>query len=213
MSISSTELLALSSIGAVQLLAVMSPGPSFLVTVRTAVARSRRDGLMVALGLGTGTFVWASATLLGLDALFRLMPWLFVAMKLGGALYLLWLAVALLRHAADPVVLAEGDGRSEGSPFLRGLSTQLANPKVVVFFGSIFVAMLPADRPAWMTASLLAVVTINEIGWYSAMALLFGGGGARTLYFRTKRWIDRATGGFLGLLGLRLLVRSFDTAP
>lgn len=210
MTISSTDLLALTSIGAIQLVAVMSPGPSFLITVRTAVAGSRRDGLKVALGLGSGTFVWAAATLLGLDALFRLLPWLFVAMKLGGAVYLLWLAVALVRHAADPVAIGEGGAAGDASPYLRGLSTQLSNPKVVVFFGSIFVAMLPVDRPAWMSAALLAVVTLNEVAWYSAVALLFGSGGARSVYLRAKRRIDLATGGFLGLLGLRLLARSLD---
>jgi threonine/homoserine/homoserine lactone efflux protein len=51
-------LLTLLSIGLVQLLAVMSPGPSFLITARTAVAQSRADGVKVALGLGAGTVVW-----------------------------------------------------------------------------------------------------------------------------------------------------------
>ena len=63
MSISSSDLLTLFSIGFVQLLAVLSPGPSFLITARTAVARSRAEGVKVALGLGAGTVIWAGAVM------------------------------------------------------------------------------------------------------------------------------------------------------
>src|SRR4029450_2790872 len=65
------NLLILTTIGFVQLLAVMSPGPSFLITARTAIARSRADGVKVALGLGAGTIVWSTAALLGLHFLLR----------------------------------------------------------------------------------------------------------------------------------------------
>ena len=56
-----SDLLTLVSIGLIQLLAVISPGPSFLITARTAVAHSRLDGFKVALGLGAGTVIWSSA--------------------------------------------------------------------------------------------------------------------------------------------------------
>ncbi len=209
MTVTASDLFVLASVGVVQFLAVMSPGPSFLVTMRTAVARSRADGLRVALGLGFGTVIWSSATLSGLDVLFRLLPWLFVAMKLGGALYLLWLAIGLWRHAADPID-RDGAAAATGNPFVEGLLTQLSNPKVVVFFGSIFVAMVPAERPLWMSVALVAIVGFNEVAWYSAVATAFGAARLRGVYLRAKAGIDRLTGTFLGLLGLRLLLGAFD---
>ena len=145
-----SDLLLLLSIGFVQLLAVISPGPSFLITARTAVARSRLDGVKVALGLTAGTVIWSSAALLGLNAVFHAMPMLFMAMKVAGALFLLWIAWQIFRHAKDPIAMDGAD--ATGNPFMRGFLTQLANPKVVVFFGSIFIAMLPASVPLWMTA-------------------------------------------------------------
>src|SRR5689334_9462719 len=99
--------LILATIGFVQLLAVMSPGPSFLITARTAIARSRADGLKVALGLGAGTIVWSTAALLGLHFLFRQFHWLFIGMKVAGALYLLWIAGQIFWHAADPIEMSE----------------------------------------------------------------------------------------------------------
>jgi RhtB (resistance to homoserine/threonine) family protein len=200
------NLLTLATIGLVHLLAVMSPGPSFLVTARTAVARSRADGIKVALGLGAGSIIWAAAALLGLSVLFQQFHWLYIGMKVAGALFLLWIAFQIFRHAADPIEMDEETRHESGhNPLLRGFLIQLSNPKVVVFFGSIFVAMLPREAPGWMTMALIVIVTVNEIVWYSLVSLFFGSASVRRLYLVAKRWIDRTTGAFLGLLGLRLL--------
>ena len=207
------SLITLITIGFVQLLAVISPGPSFLITAQTAVARSRLDGIKIALGLGAGSLVWSTAALLGLNALFRLHQWLFVGMKVAGALFLLWIAIQIFRHAEDPVEISDNNGEAaKRNPFLRGFLTQISNPKVAVFFGSIFVAMLPQDVPAWMVVALVAIVTTNEIVWYTLVALCFGSGPVRRFYLGAKAWIDRVTGLFLGGLSLRLLMRAGDTA-
>lgn len=204
-----SDILPLVSIGLVQLLAVISPGPSFLITARTAVAQSRRDGLKVALGLGAGTVIWSAAALLGLNAVFHAVPVLFIGMKVAGALFLLYIAWMIFSHAAEPLKL-DGAGERLANPFLKGFLTQISNPKVAVFFGSIFIAMLPAQVPLWMMLALVLIVTFNEVWWYSVVALFFGSGRVRGFYLRAKVWIDRVTGLFLGALGLRLLWSARD---
>ena len=205
------EISALISIGLVQMLAVISPGPSFLITARTAVAKSRFDGIKVGLGIGAGTVVWSSAALLGLNVLFHAVPMLFLGMKIVGALFILWIALQIFRHAADPIVL-DGAGEGISHPFMSGFLTQISNPKAAVFFGSIFIAMLPSAVPLWMTVAIIAVVTFNEIWWYSVVALFFGAGPVRRFYIGAKVWIDRVTGLFLGVLGLRLLWAARESA-
>ena len=204
-----SDLLTLVSIGLIQLLAVISPGPSFLITARTAVAHSRLDGFKVALGLGAGTVIWSSAALLGLNAVFHAVPVLFMAMKVAGALFLLYIAFMIFRHAAEPLKI-EGGTDAVGNPFVKGFLTQIANPKVAVFFGSIFIAMLPANVPLWMTLALIAIVSFNEVWWYTVVALFFGSGPVRRFYLKAKVWIDRITGLFLGALGLRLFWSARD---
>jgi threonine/homoserine/homoserine lactone efflux protein len=86
-----------------------------------------------------------------------------------------------------------------------GTVTQLANPKVVVFFGSIFVALLPAHAPAWVYVTAVVIVFLNEIGWYSVVALVFSSARPRAAYMRAKVWIDRVMAGFLALIGARLI--------
>jgi threonine/homoserine/homoserine lactone efflux protein len=203
------EILIILAIGAAQMVAVVSPGPSFLITARTAVVRSRSDGVKVAAGLAAGTVVWAGAALFGLNALFHAVPVLFMAMKLVGALFLIWIAYQIFAHAKVPLQI-EGAAAVDGSPFWRGFWVQISNPKVMVFFGSIFIAMLPERPPLWMLFALLGVVVFNEFWWYSVVALFFGTGPVRSFYIKTKSWIDRFTGLFLGALGLRLLWGAFE---
>jgi threonine/homoserine/homoserine lactone efflux protein len=176
------------------------------------VARSRFDGVKVALGLGAGTLVWVTATLLGLNIVFRAVPILFLGMKIIGALFLVWIAWQIFRHAKDPIAMDAPDGESVANPFMKGFLTQISNPKVAVFFGSIFVAMLPSDVPLWMIIALIAIVTFNEIWWYTIVALFFGAGPVRRFYIKAKVWIDRVTGLFLSALGLRLLWGARDAA-
>jgi threonine/homoserine/homoserine lactone efflux protein len=206
-----SEFLTLATIGGLQLLAVISPGPSFLITARTAVASSRLDGVKVALGLGAGTVIWATAALLGLKAVFQAVPILFMAMKIGGALFLLWIAFQIFRHAAIPLDLGKSTVENRRSPFMQGFFCQIANPKVAVFFGSIFIALLPAQIPVWMVVALIAMVSLNEVWWYSAVSLFFSVGPVRSFYLKAKAWIDRVTGLFLGALGLKLLWGAIKT--
>lgn len=194
----------LITVALVQMLAVVSPGPSFLITARMAVARSRLDGMRVALGLAAGTVVWSSAAVLGLHVIFTQVPWLYTLMKIAGALFLIYIAVQTIRHAREPLRFSETGDLSD-RPFLTGFLTQITNPKVVVFFGSIFISLLPSEVPLWLSLSLIALVSFNELWWYSAVSLFFSLPPVRRSYLAAKTWIDAVVGLFLAGLGLKLI--------
>ncbi|MGQ0585421.1 MAG: LysE family translocator [Reyranella sp.] len=199
--------IALAGLAVVHLLAVASPGPSTVLVIQTAAVSGRRAGLLAAFAMMLGALVWAAAALYGLQVLFARFDWLYVAFRIAGALYLLYLAVMLIRHAGAPLPEADPSAVRAGAwqGFLKALLLQLSNPKVMVFMGSIFISLLPAQPPGWMDATVLAIVAINEFTWFALLALLFSGGAARAFYRRTKLWLDRLMGGVLGLLGVRLL--------
>ena len=198
---------ALAGLAVVHLLAVASPGPSTVLVIQTAAVSGRRAGLLAAFAMMLGALLWAAAALYGLQVLFARFDWLYVAFRIAGALYLLYLAVMLIRHAGAPLPEADPSAIRAGAwqGFVKALLLQLSNPKVMVFMGSIFISLLPAQPPAWMDATVLAIVAINEFTWFALLALLFSGGAARAFYRRTKLWLDRLMGGVLGLLGARLL--------
>ena len=202
---------ALAGLAAVHLLAVTSPGPSTVLVIQTAAVAGRRNGLLAAAAMMAGALVWAAAALFGLQALFARFEWLYIAFRIGGALYLIYLAILLWRHARDPLpeIPVGGLSRMSGCQgFGRALLLQLGNPKIMVFFGSIFLSVLPHDLPLWMYGTVLALVAFNEFTWFAILALVFSGGTARAFYRRTKFWLDRFMGGALALLGLRLALSS-----
>lgn len=88
-------LLPPATLAVTQLLGVMSPGQSFLVVSRTALADGRAAALVVALGMGLGTIVWATGAVVGLSVLFGQAAWLYLFLKIGAGFYLLFLALNL----------------------------------------------------------------------------------------------------------------------
>ena len=200
---------ALFGIAVVHLLAAASPGPSFVLVVQTSAVAGRRGGLLAAFAMTVGAVAWAMAALFGLQALFARFEWLYLAFQIGGGLYLLYLAFMLWRHAHDPLpeISVGGTEHMTGwQGFLRALLLQLSNPKIMVFFGSIFLSVLPQNMPGWMDSAVLAIVAVNEFTWFAVLALLFSGGPARAFYRRAKIWLDRVMGGVLALLGVRLVL-------
>jgi threonine/homoserine/homoserine lactone efflux protein len=187
----------------------MSPGPSFVFVARTSIALSRADGFAAALGMGVGGIVFAGLALLGLQAILAQVAWLYAALKLGGGVYLLYLAIRLWRGAGDPVLVPQTAGLRSGGlgrSFAYGLATQLSNPKAAVVYGSIFAALLPPSPPLWMVAVLPPLILLIESCWYTIVALTFSADRPRAAYLRSKRWVDRLAGSVIGLLGVRLII-------
>lgn len=194
-------------------LGTISPGPSFVMVARTAVARSRAEGVAAAFGMGTGGLVFASAALLGLQALFKAVPLLYLAFKVLGGLYLLYIGYQIWQGAAQPLALADDTnpiptaGTRQRAYWL-GLSTQLSNPKTAIAYAGIFASLLPAEMPVWVSIMLLSLIFCLETGWYAIVSIVLSSEGPRRTYLRFKVWIDRMAGGVIALLGLNLVLKA-----
>jgi threonine/homoserine/homoserine lactone efflux protein len=204
-------LLAVIGILGALVVGIVSPGPSFVLVARTAVAMSRQDGIAASVGMGLGGVFFASLALVGLQAVLAQVAWLYLGLKLLGGLYLIYLAVGLWRGAAEPIALEDAAERGRGEwrkSFWLGLATQLSNPKTAVVYGSVFAALLPPDPPSTIYAVLLPPIFVLETGWYTAVAMVFSAGRPRAVYLAAKLWIDRVAGSVMAALGLRLIVET-----
>lgn len=202
----SAYLAFLSIIGAI-FLGAISPGPSFALVSRISISGSRSEGLAAAIGMGLGGAVLAGLALGGLTAVLQQAEWIFRLLKICGGLYLVYLAVRIIRSATAPMSAAPSDPVGMGSvkrTLRTGALVQLSNPKTIVVYGSIFAALLPPEPPLWLMVALLPAIFAVEAGWYAAVALVFSAPWPRQAYVRAKAWIDRAVGVVLGGLGLRL---------
>lgn len=183
---------------------VVSPGPSFLLVARTAVAGSRKDGLWVAVGMGVGGVLFAILAVAGLGAMIAAAPRLYLIFRIVGAVYLIYLGYRIWRGAMTPLEISSDDARTTRA-FRRGLLTQLGNPKTAVVYGSVFAALLPPELPAWALVVLPVLVFALETGWYAVVAVLLSTAAPRAGYLRAKGIIDRLAGAVMALLGAKLL--------
>jgi threonine/homoserine/homoserine lactone efflux protein len=206
------ELVALASIVAALAIGVVSPGPSFVMVARVAVASTRRRALAAALGMGVGGAMFGAAALLGLQSVLLAVPALYAGLKIVGGLYLCYLGYLIFRSAPRPLAVAgaDGEGSRQGSrgplrAFWLGVTTQISNPKTAIVYASVFAAFLPASFSTGFAAVLLAAVFLVEAAWYALVALLFSSSGPQRAYLSYKSWVDRAAGAVMLGLGLKLV--------
>lgn len=133
------------------------PGPAILYTAAQTLSRGRAAGFMAALGIHVGGYAHVIAAALGLSAAFTHVPEAYMALKLAGAAYLVWLGIGLMRRRLDAAgTLPHLAQKSARRAFIESVTVELLNPKVAVFY----IAFLPqfVDPAASFPVALQFVV-------------------------------------------------------
>jgi len=189
---------------------IVVPGPDTAVVTKNVLVHGRRAALGTSLGVSAGLSVWTLAAAVGVASVVRASVLAFTVLKLIGALYLVWLGVQALRAAgrtesgARPAI---ADKRAMGAlgGFRQGLLSDLANPKIGVFFTTLLPQFVdPGHSVLLPFLALGAVFVLMTVLWLSAYCLI-AARAAKTLQRpRVKTAMDRVTGIVLIALGLRL---------
>lgn len=197
-----TELLAVITI---TLLAVISPGPDFAMVTRNSLLLSRRAGVLTALGIGLGVLVHVGYTLLGVGLLMQQSLWLFNAVKLAGAAYLVVLGIGMLRAQPGDAAPANATAALSDAAALRiGFFTNALNPKTTIFIVSLFMQVVQPTTPLAVQLGYGAFISVAHMAWFALVALCFSSGAVRARLLAARHWIDRTFGGLLIVFGLLL---------
>ena len=197
----------LMTIAGVLMLSVMSPGPNFAIVTSTTMTVSRRAGILTGLGLAAASFTWALLAVAGLGLLIAHAGWIYTAVQLAGAGYLIWLGTKMVLGARRPPQTPSGKSRAVGLAAARkGFLVSMTNPKSVAFYGSIFAVMVPVQAPIWVHAAIVVISAGVSALWYCGLALLFSNGAVRRAFARGRSVIEATMGLFLIALGCRMLV-------
>jgi threonine/homoserine/homoserine lactone efflux protein len=189
---------------AVAAVVIATPGQDTALTIRNTLVGGRRAGIRTAAGVAAGQTLWALATSFGLAALLAASEPLFLAIRLAGAAYLVWLGVHALwtavRRRADEAMVAR-----RGSPFRQGLLSNLGNAKMAVFFTSLLPQFGGTSFGALLGLGLLfACLTLT---WLSLYAVLVARAGDTLRRCAVRRTLDALTGSVLVALGMRVAAR------
>jgi threonine/homoserine/homoserine lactone efflux protein len=202
----------LAAFFAVSVVVIVTPGQDTALTIRNSLAGGRRGGLFTALGVATGQATWALATSAGVAALLVASEPAFLALKVVGAAYLVYLGAQALWSAVRPGRESAPAAAPVGAPRLapvvayrQGVISNLGNPKMAVFFPSLLPQFAGSGEPAFLSLLGLGLVfCLMTLAWLSAYAVAVAKAGDVLRRTRIRRTIDAVTGAVLVALGIRV---------
>ena len=204
-----STLLQVAVIGA---LAVMSPGPDFIIVTRNSLRYSKRVGIATAVGIVCGNVWWISASIAGVSYLVSTTMLLFAFMKWCGAAYLVYLGarslfsrkpVSPMGSGKEPVRVAGGD-LSIAAGFRMGILTNALNPKCALFYISLFSVVITPHTPRLFQWLYGGVIMMIALVWFCLLATVLSFPRIRNKFERFAVWIERITGLILIALGVRV---------
>jgi RhtB (resistance to homoserine/threonine) family protein len=165
--------------------------------LKQSLAHGRRTAIWTSLGVGTAILLHVAYSLLGLGILIRSSELWFNLVKYAGAAYIAWLGVQALRakqRAGDVVATGAADTPSERKAFATGFLTNALNPKVTLFFISLFVLIVSPQTPKFIQVGYGAWLSLATMAWFCLVSVVFTRAEVRGKFLRHGHWIDRALG-------------------
>lgn len=192
-------------------LVTLTPGLDTALVLRTAAVERGGRAFMAGLGISVGCLTWGVAAALGLGALLAASEWAYTLLRWAGAGYLVYLGGQLLWRARSAGGSwpkdrpAEWPASTGGGWFMRGLLTNLLNPKIGVFYVTFLPQFVPAGAEVLSFTVLLAFIhALESLLWFIALILATQPLGRLLRQPRVVRALDGLTGGVLVGFGLNL---------
>lgn len=191
---------------AVALLA-LTPGPVWIYLISRTLAQGRRAGYFSLIGVMAGVLVHLLAAAVGLSALLLAVPWAFDAVKLAGAAYLLWLAWSTVRGAGFSFTPQPLPPAPDRVLFRQAMLASVVNPKVAVFYLSLFPQFVDPAAGSVLVQSLalgivhVGVSTLIDGALVTVAGLLAAWFARRPGWLKVQRWF---LGGAFGVLAVWL---------
>ncbi|CAI2933063.1 LysE family translocator [Aminobacter niigataensis] len=188
------------------------PGPAMLYAAAQTMARGRRSGFMAALGIHIGGYVHVVAAAAGLSFLFHAVPWLYMAVKLAGAAYLVWLGISMFRGRKQGDFDPSGMGQKSGRrAFVESVAVEVLNPKTAIFFMAFLPQFIDASAtfPVWLQFLIFGILVNTMFTVADTVGVVLAGLliGRLQRSSRAQRLMRRAGGAVLVGLGVHVALQ------
>lgn len=199
----------ITAVGLIHLVALVSPGPDFVVACRNSLLYSRTIGIYTAMGFGLGICVHISYAVFGLSWLIANNELIFTVIQYLGAFYLMLIGIQSLRSFQSHIGQETATASSRISPFRAvriGFITNVLNPKATLFFLSLFSTMLNPTVGELTLVVIAVLLVVTTILWFSLVALLISHPRFTTALKRYEKTIHQFFGVLLIGIGVIILV-------
>ncbi|MGE8175409.1 LysE family translocator [Pseudomonas fluorescens] len=201
---------------AAALLMVLTPGPNMIYLISRSICQGRRAGVTSLLGVVAGFFVHLFAAAAGLTAVFLTVPMAYEVLKWAGALYLGWLAWQALKPGArSPFEAQQLPPDSSKKLILMGFFTSALNPKIAVFYLSVFPQFINPEHGSVFTQSIVLGLTQISVSFSVNLLIALFASGIAAWFVHNPLWlaVQRYFMGFvLAGLAVRLMLEQHRTA-
>jgi len=195
------------TVAVIHLLAVMSPGIDFAMITRNSLTYSRRTGVYSAIGLGLGVIVHLTYCLLGIALIISQSIVVFSFIKLIGSGYILYLGYKSLTSNPSHMAIHAQHQTNDISRLkaLRiGFLTNVLNPKVTLFFLSLFTLVISPSTPLWVKLFMGAEMSVVTALWFTFVAFLVSHHFVKSRFQRIQHIAEKFIGVVLIGLGIKV---------
>ncbi len=198
------------TIAVLHLLAVISPGPDFLMVSRNSFSYSRRTGVYSSIGLALGILVHVTYSLVGIGLVISKSIVLFSIIKYLGAGYLIYIGIKALTSKPrqdSGIELAQAKQDLTRSAAIKmGFLTNALNPKATLFFLAIFTQVIQPTTPMALKALYGLEMSLMTFVWFSFVAIVLSNPIIQKPFIKFGSYIDKTMGGLLILLGIKVAI-------
>jgi RhtB (resistance to homoserine/threonine) family protein len=197
------------TVALVHFLALMSPGPDFILITRNSLLFSKRSGIYTALGLSFGMLLHITYSLVGIGFIIAKSIVLFSILKFLGAGYLIFIGYKSLKAPKQSKPI-EGAGEevhlTKFKALRMGFLTNATNPKVTLFFLSIFTLVVNPATPLYVKLIMGGEMMAATFAWFSIVALIVSHRAIKKRVHAFQHYAEKTMGVLLIALGLRLAI-------
>lgn len=189
------------------MVAMVSPGPDFVLVTKNALMYPRKQALMTALGIVSGCIAHASYCIVGLAVVITQSVLLFSVIKYAGACYLIYIGLKGVLSRSGKTTIIESRAVtpiSNTNAFVQGFLCNLLNPKLAVFLLSLFTQFISVDASMHDKALVAGVFVIESALYWPLLVLLLQQRFIRKAFSEMKGILDRVCGALLIYLGVRV---------
>lgn len=201
----------LLTVAVIHLLAVMSPGPDFILISRNSLVYSRKVGIFSALGLGLGILVHVTYSLVGIGFIISKSILLFSILKFLGAAYLMYIGYKCLRAKptdSQKFGLEKKDDISRWAAIRMGFLTNVLNPKASLFFFALFTQVISPDTSKLIQSFYGLEMAIMTFVWFAFVSLILSHGLIKNRFNSVQHYVERFFGVILIGLGIKVALSS-----